>query len=775
MSQISVACLTICLLVSTVNQAAAAVQSKTEQGTVALDNGALLVRYDIKSGTFTARRGERTFITEGRLVEADKQEGAVAKLVDVEGPLGTGKAIEVTWPDGRIRRLALYDGLPFVCASSAIRNVSDKSITVKSITPLVATVDLDVPANELKGFGPTGLSGIGNTTNFCFAAAADPKTRRGVVCGWLSHFRASGVVTLAKADQRVSFVAESQYGRLLVPAGAAAEGETTAIGYFDDALDGLEAYADGIAKAHEIKLRDKVPSGYCTWYHARASNQDRTAELADFCGKELKKFGFDFIQIDDGWQIGSRDFTTYNPRGSYSLGMKPTAEKIRDNGLVAGIWYIPFGWDPKCKALADHHDWFVKKPDGSIYSVRWAGSCLDMTHPEARKFLSGVVAQMSRDWNYKYIKIDGLWSGMAVKILYPSLNYRWDDLGQAVLHDPGKTQVEAYRDGLKLVRRAAGDDVFILGCNIAQNCRTLGGSFGLMDGMRIGPDIGAAWGGMVRCAQPTSHLYFLHTKVWFNDPDCLMLRNPLSLDQARVWGSVLALSGQLNVVSEWLPGLPPEKLDVVKRTMPNHNGLGRPIDLFENNLPSMWHYRGRIAGGRVDLIALINWNNKEPKTAQLDLAKIGLPAGPQDRYVGFDFWENTFVTPFAASRKFELRPASCRVIALHHLADHPQLVSTSRHVTQGVIDVATVAWDPEKSTLAGKSRLVAGDPYELRIATPRAGSDSFQAVSAGVSEADKKAGVTVEFNQDEPNARVMLNSPVCREVSWSVAFKNGSR
>ena len=82
---------------------------------------------------------------------------------------------------------------------------------------------------------------------------------------------------------------------------------------------------------------------------------------------------------------------------------------------------------------------------------------------------------------------------MATEILYPSLTYRPDKLGEAVLHDPSKTQIEAYRSGLRLVREAAGDDVFILGCNIAQNARTLGASFGLVDGMRIGHDIGASW------------------------------------------------------------------------------------------------------------------------------------------------------------------------------------------------------------------------------------------------------------------------------------------
>ena len=50
------------------------------------------------------------------------------------------------------------------------------------------------------------------------------------------------------------------------------------------------------------------------------------------------------------------------------------------------------------------------------------------------------------------------------------------------------THVEAYRTGMKIVRETAGKDVFILGCNLAQNMRILGPSIGFVDAMRIGPD-----------------------------------------------------------------------------------------------------------------------------------------------------------------------------------------------------------------------------------------------------------------------------------------------
>lgn len=44
----------------------------------------------------------------------------------------------------------------------------------------------------------------------------------------------------------------------------------------------------------------------------------------------------------------------------------------------------------------------------------------------------------------------------------------------------------------------SGEEVFILGCNVSQNMRTLGASFGLVDAMRIGPDNGPSWEALKR-------------------------------------------------------------------------------------------------------------------------------------------------------------------------------------------------------------------------------------------------------------------------------------
>jgi len=47
--------------------------------------------------------------------------------------------------------------------------------------------------------------------------------------------------------------------------GAVAEGEWFALGYFDNARFGLEAYAEAIGKIYDVQLLPQT-SGLCTWY-----------------------------------------------------------------------------------------------------------------------------------------------------------------------------------------------------------------------------------------------------------------------------------------------------------------------------------------------------------------------------------------------------------------------------------------------------------------------------------------------------------------------------
>ena len=684
--------------------------------------------------------------------------------ITVRCPLGTGRAMEKTRPGGVRIRVAEFPGVPFLCVQRVIENTKKTPLTLKTVPYPTLSIEPWALMRGLRTIGCDGPATLAEPkVSYAWAAVGDVKTRSGIVAGWLSHDKASGIVAIRAGKKTLSIRPRSEYGKITVPPGETLLGEVLAVGFFDDVLEGLEAYAEAIARWYRIKL-PPIPSGYCTWYHAGAGNEKDVTALAKFCKAErLKDRGLDFIQIDDGWQISRRDFTTDNPEGPYPSGMKAMAATIRRNGFTPGIWYTPFGWDHKRDVFKDHQDWFVHKQSGKVYDVYWGGDCFDMTHPGARKFLSKVARHWSKTVGYKYIKIDALWTGVAAKIRYKEPGvYGPDRLGDSVFHNKRMTNIEAFRTGLKTVRKAAGRETFILGCTVAQNMRTLGGSMGLVDGIRVGRDIGARWQSIVLCAREAGRQFFLNGRVWWNDPDCLMLRSPLTLDQARAWGSWMTLSGQMNVVSEFLPRLPGSKLDVLKRTIPQHGRSGRPIDLLENDPARLWHLDASDNPAGNHLVGAFNWNDKRPATVTVALKKLGLPAGKADRYVGFDYWTNRFVAPFTGKLKLALKPSSCRVISLHKLLDRPQVVSTSRHVSQGLVDIVKQSWDPKTNTLTGRSRVVGGDPYEIRIHAPT----GFKVKSIRTPD----AGTKVRVKQTGRQVRATLTRPKTRQVSWEICF-----
>jgi hypothetical protein len=289
--------------------------------------------------------------------------------------------------------------------------------------------------------------------------------------------------------------------------------------------------------------------------------------------------------------------------------------------------------------------------------------------------------------------------------------------------------------------------------------------------MRIGPDNGTGWQSLCRGPWHGTNRYFLHGRVWYNDPDPVYVRPGLPLAHARVICSWVALSGQLCVFSEWLPDLPEDRVDLLRRTMPNHGLRPRPVDLFENDLARIWLLTDTRRGVRRDVIGLFNWNEREPADVDCPLERIGLPEA--ERFVGYDYWADRFVPPFAGRLRQTLPPGSCRVLAVRPESDRPQLVSTSRHVAQGIVDVLEEKWDGAELRLEGSSRVVARDAYELRILVP-AGAGSYSVTGVDLSAADRAAGVEATWKQSGPRIRVQVASETSRTADWSVQFRRAS-
>ena len=727
---------------------------------------AVTVQPDGNGLTISDKASQRVFLTDGNF----NTSGGTAKVIDVsEKKFGAGRGIQISYTNGDYDLVMVFPKLPFALIRSSMRNDAAVPAVTRLVRPFQATVNLGKPASALTTLGTGGLLAADkNPGSYDWLAVADPATRNGVVFGWVTHDRGDGVLFSKVEADTVRVGGEIDYGRLRIAPGKSEELETLAVGYFNDARLGLESWADQIAKVYDIHLPPQ-PVVFCTWYsqpYGGSSDAKHLAETAAFAEKNLKPFGFSVIQIDDHWQAGVKDdgpkrnFTSQDPSGPYPTGMKAAADDVKSHGISPGIWFLPFAGTVGDPLFDGHEDWFVKHENGQPYTVKWGGTCLDMTYAPAREHLREVVDRITHQWGFQYIKIDGLWTGTGTPLEYVNTSYKDDGIGDAVFHDPDKSNIEAYRDGLKLVREAAGKDVFILGCNGPQNMRSYGGAFGLVDGMRVGPDNKSDWKNLLRGPTFGSRHYFLNGRVWYNDPDPLYVRESVPLNEAQLICSWVTISGDLNTSSEWYPGLTPQRLDLLKRTMPSHGLPARPVDLFEHDLPSVWLLTDDRHPVRRDVIGLFNWESHEQQFTD-SLEKLGLDS--KTDYVAFDYWKNALVPTIKSKLQVTVPGQSCCVLAVRPVANHPQLISTSRHITQGIVDVIDEKWDGASKTLSGRSKIVGGDPYELRIVLPDANW------TAGATEVS--GGATAGLMQADNLVRATIQSANGGEVSWRVRFR----
>jgi hypothetical protein len=749
-----------------------------------INNSSLIVAFDPQTRCFNmtskpaGKRVVKNIVLGVDFVKVRKQNV-------IDATFGKGEALIASNADGASISLVLYASEPFVFIKQTVKNVGDSVIDIPRLKPVSFLVDLGKPFTALKTLGTGGLFDPDkNPGSYVFLTTVDPVSRNGVVAGWLTNEKGSGVLFSQVKNSLVEVRSQIDYGHFRLSAKGSENTETLVVGYFDDARLGEEQFAAAIAKKQNIKLKPRS-AVYCTWYSEKnggAGNESSMIELTHFIKDQLKPFGLNVLQIDDQWQAGDqyngphRRFNQVDPKGGYPNGFSATTKAIKDAGMTAGIWWMPFSRNHQDPVYLDHQDWFAHRTNGKPFETTWGGTSLDLTNPEVQKHIADYASTL-HNWGFDYFKMDGLWTGMVTEQIYINDGYKNDSIGNSrPLFDPLKTQIEAYRDGLRIIRKAAGENVFLSGCCVSQNMRSFGASMGLVNSMRIGPDFNHDGQSIRTGAIRASRLYFLNGRVWWNDPDPSMLRESGestadgaskgigSLTRARLLPSFVTVSGQFFLSSDWLPNLPLDRIEIMKRCMASHTGIARPVDAFDKMLPSIWIATDKKSGTSRNILGLFNWETSAQKIGTT-LTRAGLKYNK--RYYAFDFWENKPLADIEGSFEWLLPSESCKVIAVREKSNHPVLVSTSQHITQGMIDVLKEEW--KAGSLSGTSKIIAGDSYELRIAGMNDGGTWKLAAATVIGNPD---GVTIKTlpKSEKGWLRVVITCNESRIIKWQLKF-----
>ncbi len=91
---------------------------------------------------------------------------------------------------------------------------------------------------------------------------------------------------------------------------------------------------------------------------------------------------------------------------------------------------------------------------------------------------------------------------------------------------------------------------------------------------------------------------------------------------------------------------------------------------------------------------------------------------PDKKYYIYDFWNNHLVGILSGKDQlsFPLEGQQALVYSVHEVEEHPQFISTNRHIMQGLMELSKVRWNNARKEYSGNANVVAGETMEIVIA-----------------------------------------------------------
>ena len=293
-----------------------------------------------------------------------------------------------------------------------------------------------------------------------------------------------------------------------------------------------------------IKLRPEAKPiyGYTSWYrHYQNISSDILG--ADLRAMADQKYKADVFQIDDGWESVVGDWL-YTDHGKFPEGMAAEAERIKEAGMIPGIWLAPFVCEENSILYMTHKSWLLQNDDGTYVKggSNWSGFyALDIYNPDVRDYLRDVFDTIINTWGFSLLKLDFLYAA-------------------CIIPRRDKTRGQVMADAIDFLRECVGD-ALILACGVP-----LASVFGKVEYCRIGCDVSLDWDDkpymrLAHRERISTKYSILNTvfrrqlngRAFLNDPDVFILRSEgstMTISQKMSLGEVNGSAGSVMFTSD---------------------------------------------------------------------------------------------------------------------------------------------------------------------------------------------------------------------------------
>lgn len=256
------------------------------------------------------------------------------------------------------------------------------------------------------------ISNIGSKTtskNFPYVALEDSKA--GCIWGVKIKHNSSWQIEFSRYGTPLSLscaIADFKSGmwRKTIKSGESFE---SPVAYVAVSMGGIDEISNDLLEMSHRDVdaygEEGMPLIFNDWVtHWGDSSEEKLISLAE----KLKGSKVKYFVADDGWQTAGGDWDVDMKK--FPRGFRHYADKIRELGMIPGIWMEYEAVKNKAKHYSEKYDRMMLKKDGEVLKIAdVAGSTTkfyDLRNEEVQEFLDEKVIRFFKDNGIGYLKID---------------------------------------------------------------------------------------------------------------------------------------------------------------------------------------------------------------------------------------------------------------------------------------------------------------------------------------------------------------------------------